>query len=144
MVNHATHKQRQVRVLMMTQNTLLGDVLESILSQTISLLVHRILFASADVFWQATDDYQPEVIILEDGFIHEGSLCLSRQWADNDHHCIILVSPQENQIQVHNKFQYSITHVTDFISLVENCPNHRQNAVATELYQTKLPGNSLV
>lgn len=139
MVNHAANKQRKVRVLMMTQNTLFGDALENILSRAITLLVHRILFANTDDFWQATDDYQPEVIILEEGIIHESTLCLSRQWPGNGRLCIILVSPKVNQVYVHDKFRMPLTHVTDFIALVENCPSHRQNIISTGSYKANAP-----
>ena len=139
MVNQATNKQRQMRVLMMTQNSLLGDALESILSQAINLLVHRILFADADGLLQATNDYQPEVIILEEGIVCESSLCLSNQWLDNGRLCIILVSPEVNQIHVHDKFRVSLTRAADFIALIENCPSQWPNTLSTVSYNANAP-----
>lgn len=139
MVKQATNKQRQMRVLMMTQNSLLGDALESILSQAISLLVHRVFFANADGFLQTTNDYQPEVIILEEGVLCESSLCLSPQWSNNGRLCIIIVSPEVNQVHVHNKFRVSLTQAADFIALVENCPHQWQNALSTGPYKANAP-----
>jgi hypothetical protein len=130
MVNQATNKQRFVRVLMMTQSTLLGDVLENILSQALTLLVHRVLFADADIFWQTTDYYQPQVIILEEGIICERSLCLSGERPGNGRPYIILVSPQVNQVSIHNQFQISLRQAADFIALVENHPSQWPNGLA--------------
>jgi len=124
---------------MMTQNSLLGDALESILSQAINLLVHRILFADADGLLQATNDYQPEVIILEEGIVCESSLCLSNQWLDNGRLCIILVSPEVNQIHVHDKFRVSLTRAADFIALIENCPSQWPNTLSTVSYNANAP-----
>jgi DNA-binding NarL/FixJ family response regulator len=120
-----------MRVLLMTQNILLGDALESILSQAINLLVHRILFANADGLLQAANDYQPDVIILEEGIICQNSLFLPSQWEDNGRLCIILVNPEINQIHIHNKFRVSLTRAADFIALIENYSRQWQNAAAT-------------
>jgi hypothetical protein len=128
---------------MMTQNILLGDALESILSQAMNLLVHRVLFANADRFWQAADNYEPEVIILEEGIMHDSVLYLSRLRSENGHLCLILVSPELNQVHVHNKFRVSLTQAADFIALVENCPRQWSNVLATGSYKVNAP-DSLV
>jgi hypothetical protein len=117
----------------------LGDALESILSQAINLLVHRILFANADGLLQATNDYQPDIIILEEGVLCESSLCLSPQWSNNGRLCIILVNPEVNQVHVHNKFRVSLTQAADFIALVENCPSQWPNTLSTTLYKVNAP-----
>jgi hypothetical protein len=128
-----------MRVLMMTQNSLLGDALESILSQAINLHVYRVLSPNAEGFVQATNDYQPEVIILEEGILCDSSLALSNQWSTNGRLCIILVNPQVNQIYIHDKFRVTLTCAADFIALLENCSGRWQNALSPASYKAPAP-----
>ena len=75
-ISHCTPNGREnTRVLLTTQNVLLGDVLELLLADEL-IPVHRIKCTQPDSLWQEVEQHQPQVIVLEEGLFD--AVCLAR------------------------------------------------------------------
>ncbi len=114
-----------MRVLAVIQNHLLGDILDTLLSNLFSLHVCRVLRVNADSFWQGVDQCQPEVIVLEEGLVDVSTLSLAGQPLLCGRVRIILINPAGNQVQVYDKFQISLTQTADFVALIEDYPRYQ-------------------
>lgn len=114
-----------MRVLAVIQNHLLGDILDNLLSNLFSLHVCRVLCVSPDSFWHGIDQYQPEVIVLEEGLIDVTALSLVGRSLLCGRVRIILINPAGNQVQVYDKFQISLTQTADFVALIEDYPRYQ-------------------
>jgi hypothetical protein len=119
-----TDEQGEVRVVIVTRNLLLGDVLENLLPNVFRLSYPSDLYANADVLQQAIDHYQPEVVVLEEGLIGDTSNPLLSQSLNYGRARLILVNPEENRVHVYDKFQISLTRAADLLALVEHFPGH--------------------
>jgi hypothetical protein len=108
-------------VLITTRNILLGDILENLLTNIFSARIHQILRVNSKDLSERINDSQPDVIVLEEGLIGELSLW-SRQQLYHGRIRIILVSPQENRVQVSDQFPITLTQISDFTALFENIP----------------------
>ena len=114
-----------MRVLAVIQNHLLGDILDTLLSNLFSLHVCRVLCVSPDSLWQGIDQYQPEVIVLEEGLVDVTALSLVGRSLLCGRVRIILISPAENRVQVYDRFQISLTQTADFVALIEDYPRYQ-------------------
>lgn len=108
-------------VLVVTQNILLGDVLEKLLANIFRPGTSQILRLNSYDLSERIHLYQPDVIVLEKGLVGELSLW-SRQQLRNGRIPIILVHPQENQVQVCGQFPITLTQIADFTAIFENIP----------------------
>jgi hypothetical protein len=108
-------------ILITTRNILLGDILENLLANIFSAGIHQILRVNSKDLSERINDFQPDVIVLEEGLIGELSLW-SRQQLYHGRIRIILVSPQENRVQVSDQFPITLTQISDFTALFENIP----------------------
>jgi hypothetical protein len=108
-------------ILITTRNILLGDILENLLANIFSAGIHQILRVNSKDLSERINDFQPDVIVLEEGLIGELSLW-SRQQLYHGRIRIILVSPQENRVQVFDQFPITLTQISDFTALFENIP----------------------
>jgi hypothetical protein len=124
MSDYLTKTQDKVRVLVLTKNLLLGDVLESLFANVITLRVHRVMRPNANGLRQGIDQYQPEVVVLEEGLIGNGYLTLLSQLLNDGRVRVILVNAQENRVHVCDEFSLSLTQAADFIALIENFPTY--------------------
>lgn len=113
--------RRKVRVLVVTRNLLLGDLLESLLCNVFTLCVHRVR-ADSDSLLEAIDRHRPQVIVLEDGLIADSTIRFLGQALPYGRIRLILVNVETNQVHVYDKFPVSLLGTADFIALVENFP----------------------
>ena len=118
--------QEKVHTLVVTGNMLLGDALESLLAGAFALPVQRVMAASTDALLAATDHYQPEVIVLEEGLIDDSAIHLLSQLPDYGNIRLILVDPRENQLYVYDRYQVFLTQAADLKVLIENSPTYSQ------------------
>lgn len=137
-ISHCTPNGREnTRVLLTTQNVLLGDVLELLLADEL-IPVHRIMCTQPDSLWQEVEQHQPQVIVLEEGLFD--AVCLARlaQRQGRGRRRIILVHLQKNQVQIYGERPLSLTQAADFIALVENISGQATMIVvgAVELWVT--------
>ena len=114
--------QGKARVLVVTQNLLLGDVLESLLDSVFTLPAHRVMRVGADALLEGIDQFRPEVVVLEEGLVGNGSSCLLSQLLKYGRIRIILVNLEKNRLHVYDTFPVSLIQSTDFITLIENFP----------------------
>ncbi len=119
-INHCTPNGREnTRVLLTTQNVLLGDVLEILLTDEL-IPVHRIMCTQPDSLWQGVEQHQPQVIVLEEGLFDEVYLARLAQRQGRGRRRIILVHPQKNRVRIYGKRPLSLTQAADFIALMKN------------------------
>ena len=112
-----------VRVMVITHNILLGDLLEILLADAFISQVYRLQQAHPDTMLQRIDRFQPQVIIAEEGVMDDAFLLLLNRWSARGRRRVILIHPQTNSVQVYGEFQVSLTHPADFIALI--APNSR-------------------
>lgn len=112
------HAKKQITVLVITQNQLLGGVLEVLLSDEFTLSAYQ---TGQNPFEQQKliefiDRHQPQVVILEHGTISEAYLM--NYLVQYGRTRLILINSSGNQIQVHDHFPVLLTEVADFTSLL--------------------------
>ena len=108
------------RVLVATQNTLLGDVLEILLAEVFIPHIYRLMDTHPDSVLQGVDQYQPQVVVLEEGLVDDSLLPRLSQSQARGRRRIILVHPQKNSVQVFGEFQVHLTQSADLFALIAN------------------------
>ena len=108
-----------VCVLVITKNLLLGDLLENLMTNLFDPRTQQILRLNPNDLSKRINQYQPDVVLLEEGLMGELSLW-SRQQLYNGRIRIILVHPYENWVQVWGQFPITLTQIADFTALFEN------------------------
>lgn len=118
MAKPTIHVKEQTAVLVITQNRLLGDVLEFLLSDQFVLYAYQISQNAFDrhKLLEFIDRHRPQVIILEQGAINE--TYLMNHLLGYGRTRLILVNSQGNQIHIHDHFPVLLTQVSDFTSLL--------------------------
>ncbi len=125
MTPYVDTEEVKVRVLAVIRNSLLGDILDDLLSTMFNLHLCRVRCVSPESLWQGINQYQPEVIVLEEGLVNDTALSFAGQALVRGRVRIILISPAENRVQVYDRFQISLTQTADFVALIEDYPRYQ-------------------
>lgn len=115
-------EEAKVRVLVVIRNSLLGDILGSLLAGAIRLQVQTVLCINPEGLWIGIEQYQPDVLVMEESLIEETLIAGPGNTTAFGRIRIIAINPAANQVKVYDKFQISLTHFTDFVALIENHP----------------------
>ncbi|MBK8903191.1 MAG: hypothetical protein IPM53_18540 [Anaerolineaceae bacterium] len=118
MANSIIQVKEQTAVLVITQNRLLGDVLEFLLSAAVDLYAYQISPASFDHdrLFEFIDLHRPPVIILEQGTLNE--ISVTNHLVKYGRTRLILVNTQSNQIRIHDHSPVLLTQAVDLTSLL--------------------------
>jgi hypothetical protein len=117
---HNFKRRDMVQVMVITQNILLGDLLEILLAEAAITRVQRVWQTHPDYVLEQIDHYQPAVLVLEEGLLDEDCLLLLNNEQGRGRRQIILVHPQKNRVRVYAERQVTLTQSSDFIALVVN------------------------
>lgn len=117
--NLLTTVLNNMRILVITKNSLLGDVLENLLSHQKILRIQQPARINYEKLFQSVLAYGPEIIILEEGLMTGKT----GQFIARIHKLgckrTILVSPNENQVHVFDHFPVFLNESTDLTSLIK-------------------------
>lgn len=118
-----------MRILVITKNLLLGDVLENLLSHQITLRIQQPALGDCEELWQSVLELQPEIIILEEDIVTGKANCLISLVMNYGCKRTILISPNGNLVHVFDNFPVLLNNVTDLTSLIKEFPEQKNNVV---------------
>lgn len=114
-----------MRILLLTNNVLLGDVLRNLLSTLTNHSVHQILQFTLEGLQKGIDLYQPDVIVLEEGLADELSLNTFSQLRANGSLQVVVISPDHNSIRGCIHFSLSANETADLLAIIEKFQKFR-------------------
>lgn len=112
-----------MRILLIANQSLLGDVLENLLSSLSVTCVSRLNKTDADSLLQNVALFQPDIIVLDEDAVDEYPVKLLSQLLHKGHARLILTNHQENRVHVYDKFSTTLSQAADLLALT--VPNHR-------------------
>lgn len=127
--DYLTTVLNNMRILVITKNLLLGDVLENLLSHQITLRIHQPALGDCETLWQNVVELQPEIIILEEGLVTGNANCFITRVLKHGCQRTILVSPNKNQVHVFDNFPVLLNQATDLTSLIKKSSEQNNNVV---------------
>ena len=119
--DYLTTVLNNMRILVITKNLLLGDVLEN--------LLHQPALGDCETLWQNVVELQPEIIILEEGLVTGNANCFITRVLKHGCQRTILVSPNKNQVHVFDNFPVLLNQATDLTSLIKKSSEQNNNVV---------------
>lgn len=106
------------RVLVVFGEPLLGAGVESILSQDLDLEVKTTTLLSYEFLNEEIDQFQPDVVILDDDLKIPSTPKLMRILNGFPGVRLLLVNMRDNRLYVYNKQEIVIAHPTDLLATI--------------------------
>ncbi len=127
--NLLTTVLNKMRILLITKNSLLGDVLENLLSHQKILRIQQPARINYEKLFQSVVAHEPEIIILEEGLMTGKTGHFISRVLKLGCKRTIWVSPNENQVHVFDNFPVLLNQSTDLTSLIKGFSDQRNNVV---------------
>mgnify|MGYP001202166716 CR=1 FL=1 len=108
-----------VHVLLVANDSLLADGIESVLSQEADLSLFRLRHIKPEEVESAVRNHQPEVIIVEEGASDDEIITVSnlvRQFARS---LIITISTKQKQIHICNRYKVRTSGLAELVHLIK-------------------------
>ena len=118
-----------MRILLITKNSLLGDVLENLLSHQRILRLQQPACGNYEEFFQSVLAHEPEIVILEEGLMTDKTGQFIARILKHGCKRTILVSPNENQVHVFDNFPVLLHQSTDLTGLIKEFSDYRNKVV---------------
>lgn len=106
------------RVLILEGDHLPSAGVRSLLSNQNDLHVLAKVFTSFEEMLQIIDDFQPNVIVMDDGMLEKSALGLATSLKDYPSLRTIIVHWEDNEIEVYDRQKVVIRELQDFLSVI--------------------------
>jgi hypothetical protein len=108
------------RILIVKGNGLLSAGMEYLLDCEVDLSIQSISIANSALLASNLDNFEPEVIVLDERIYLSGHCDLMRLLTAYSYLPFIVVSANANVIHVYTPQELSVTHASDFANAVRN------------------------
>ncbi len=109
-----------VRVLIVTNRSILGEALEKLLARETDLVVKSVMPVSEDDVKQAIDNFRPSVTIIEDRLLCINLIGRDLLWSGTGSLRFITVSSEKNEVEIIEICRVPLSGLKDLVKQVRS------------------------